>query len=116
MRPFSSLVGLAAALAVLSLVFRFIEKRWIWRRRERVDFVWWFLTPFFSRIAAFGAMLAVGAALALTHRPVGAPWFRAQPLAMQGIEVLVIVDLTGYWIHRAFHRRPLWRIHAVHHS
>ena len=113
MRPFPSLIGLAAAFAVLSLIFRLVEKRWAWRR---VDVVWWFVTPFFSRVAALGAIMAAGVALAITRRPVGAPWFRAQPLALQMIEVLLATDLAGYWIHRAFHRRPLWRIHAVHHS
>ena len=46
-----SLAGLAAALVVLSLVFRLIERRWAWRR---VDVVWWFVTPFFYRLAALG--------------------------------------------------------------
>jgi sterol desaturase/sphingolipid hydroxylase (fatty acid hydroxylase superfamily) len=73
-------------------------------------------TPFFSRLAALGAVITAGIALAIVRRPVGAPWFRAQPLALQILEVLVATDLTGYWIHRAFHKRPLWRIHAVHHS
>ena len=116
MRPSPSLVGLAAALVVLSAVFRLIERRWVWRRGRRVDFLWWFVTPFFSRAAAFAAVVAAGVALAVTRRPIGAPWFRGQPIALQAIEVLVITDLAGYWIHRAFHRKPLWRIHAVHHS
>lgn len=30
---------------------------------------------------------------------------------------LLVLDLVGYWLHRAFHAIPwLWRIHAVHHS
>jgi lathosterol oxidase len=39
------------------------------------------------------------------------------PLPAQFLAVLVLADLTQYWIHRAFHRIPfLWRLHAVHHS
>jgi sterol desaturase/sphingolipid hydroxylase (fatty acid hydroxylase superfamily) len=113
MRPLPSLAELAIAFAVLGLLFRLVEKRWAWRR---VDVVWWFVTPFFSRLAALGAVVTAGVALAVTRRPVGAPWFRAQPLWLQAIEVLITTDFLGYWIHRAFHRRPLWRIHAVHHS
>lgn len=30
--------------------------------------------------------------------------------------LLVVGDLLAYWLHRAFHVRPLWRFHAVHHS
>ncbi len=42
---------------------------------------------------------------------------RQQPLALQALEILVLADLTQYWIHRAFHGVPwLWRFHAIHHS
>jgi sterol desaturase/sphingolipid hydroxylase (fatty acid hydroxylase superfamily) len=41
----------------------------------------------------------------------------ALPLWVQFIAIVVVSDLTQYWIHRAFHTVPaLWRIHAVHHS
>ncbi|HET6618601.1 MAG TPA: sterol desaturase family protein [Dongiaceae bacterium] len=41
----------------------------------------------------------------------------AQPLLLQFLEIVVVTDLTQYWVHRAFHRVPaLWRFHAVHHS
>lgn len=40
-----------------------------------------------------------------------------QPLVLQFIEILIIVDFFSYWIHRFMHKVPsLWRIHAVHHS
>jgi lathosterol oxidase len=39
------------------------------------------------------------------------------PLPVQFLAVLLLADLTQYWIHRCFHRLPfLWRLHAVHHS
>jgi sterol desaturase/sphingolipid hydroxylase (fatty acid hydroxylase superfamily) len=42
---------------------------------------------------------------------------RDQPGWIQFLEVVLVADLTQYWIHRAFHRVPfLWRFHAVHHS
>jgi sterol desaturase/sphingolipid hydroxylase (fatty acid hydroxylase superfamily) len=41
----------------------------------------------------------------------------AQPLWLQFIEILAFVDLTSYWVHRAFHQVPwLWNFHAIHHS
>lgn len=41
----------------------------------------------------------------------------AQPLWLQFIEILFVVDFFSYWIHRALHEVPaLWKIHAVHHS
>ncbi|MFZ5468638.1 MAG: sterol desaturase family protein [Myxococcota bacterium] len=39
------------------------------------------------------------------------------PVAVQVLAVLLLADLTQYWVHRAFHRVPLlWRFHAIHHS
>jgi lathosterol oxidase len=42
---------------------------------------------------------------------------RGQPIALQLLEIVLVADLTQYWVHRAFHSVPwLWRVHAVHHS
>jgi sterol desaturase/sphingolipid hydroxylase (fatty acid hydroxylase superfamily) len=40
----------------------------------------------------------------------------SQGLWLQALAILVIGDFIGYWVHRAFHWGPLWRIHVVHHS
>ena len=40
----------------------------------------------------------------------------SQPLWLQAVELLLIGDLIAYWMHRAFHRRGLWKFHAIHHS
>jgi sterol desaturase/sphingolipid hydroxylase (fatty acid hydroxylase superfamily) len=124
MRPTPNLLGLAIALLVLSALFGLLELRFaarprqsIWRRERTTDFVWWFLTPFFSRLAVIASVVALVLVGFNLQRPsFGAPWFHHQPLFVQAIETLVLSDLLGYWSHRAFHRRPLWRIHAVHHS
>lgn len=40
-----------------------------------------------------------------------------QPLWLQVLEIMLLADVTQYWLHRAFHRIPaLWPFHAVHHS
>lgn len=44
-------------------------------------------------------------------------WVSAQPLWLQFLAILAVVDFGTYWIHRAMHEIPaLWRVHAVHHS
>ncbi|SFL95064.1 sterol desaturase family protein [Marinobacter zhejiangensis] len=44
-------------------------------------------------------------------------WVSAQPIWLQFIAILLVVDFGTYWIHRAMHEIPaLWKIHAVHHS
>ncbi len=39
-----------------------------------------------------------------------------QPLWLQTLEIIIVGDFIGYWVHRAFHYGQLWRFHAVHHS
>jgi sterol desaturase/sphingolipid hydroxylase (fatty acid hydroxylase superfamily) len=41
----------------------------------------------------------------------------SQPIWLQVIEIMILTDLTQYWVHRVFHRVPfLWGFHSVHHS
>ena len=103
------------ALLVLAGVFALIERRRtvaIWRRERRVDLLWWFFTPLVSRTLTFLATAAAVILLGLHARP----WFAGQPRALQFLEALLAADLIGYASHRLFHRRPLWRFHAIHHS
>lgn len=55
----------------------------------------------------------------ITHLPNNpiVPIIQAQPIWLQFIELLIVVDFTTYWLHRAMHEVPLlWRFHAIHHS
>ncbi len=38
------------------------------------------------------------------------------PSAVKILAALILGDLSLYWVHRAMHRRLLWRTHAFHHS
>lgn len=103
---------IAIALAIGATFFALLERRWVVRWSRRVDIAYWFLNPFVSRpLAALAAGL-----LFLALGRTGSTWFSSQPLPLQWIEVLIGSDLSGYWSHRLFHRHPLWRFHAIHHS
>lgn len=55
----------------------------------------------------------------ITHIPNNpiVPLVQAQPIWLQFIELLIVVDFTTYWLHRAMHEvNFLWRFHAIHHS
>ena len=44
-------------------------------------------------------------------------WVASMPFVLQFFGVLIVADLTQYWVHRLFHSIPfLWCFHAVHHS
>jgi sterol desaturase/sphingolipid hydroxylase (fatty acid hydroxylase superfamily) len=40
----------------------------------------------------------------------------AQPVWLQAVEIYLLADFLGYWIHRLFHTGAWWPFHAVHHS
>ena len=44
------------------------------------------------------------------------PAIRGLPLGLQLALLLVATDFAQYWLHRGFHARRLWPIHAIHHS
>ncbi len=117
-------MGSAIALLLLSVVFGLLERRFaalprtsIWRRERLVDFLYWFFTPLVTRaISSALAGVAFFILARLTGRGLGSSWFASQPTPLQWIEVLIGGDLIGYAVHRLFHRQPLWRLHAIHHS
>ena len=118
-------VALGAAFTVLSLFCSCNPGRPWWRKRELLtDLCYWFVIPLFARYLRIG-LLVLGAAILFGitsaeglvafyddgHGPLS-----QLPLWLQAVIFLVGSDLMMYWIHRAFHRVPLWRYHAVHHS
>lgn len=143
MKPLSP-VGIVVGFAVLSTLFAVLEglfrtreRRPWWRRKDvRTDLAWWVATPFLSRAMTLVALVVtVGIVVLSTGRSVASiraetdaggfpdlgvlglgPTLRAWPLGVQVLVGLLLVDLLGYAMHRAFHRRPLWPLHAVHHS
>jgi sterol desaturase/sphingolipid hydroxylase (fatty acid hydroxylase superfamily) len=123
MRHPPTLAALAIAFLIAALIFGVLE-RWfhalppksIWRRERRVDILYWFFTPLVTRTIGLVAIAIAFALLALIAPRVGPTWFSRQPLAAQAIETIVAADFFGYWSHRLFHKRALWRFHAIHHS
>jgi sterol desaturase/sphingolipid hydroxylase (fatty acid hydroxylase superfamily) len=119
------LIALGAAFAVLSLFWACNPGRHWWQRRDAVtDLCYWIIIPLFARYLRIG-LLVIGAAMLFGitgadglvafyengHGPLA-----QLPLAVQGALFLVGSDFLNYWIHRGFHRRAMWKYHAVHHS
>lgn len=128
-------VGFLFVFLLLTIVFSVLE--WLfpsipgqkrWRRGAGTDLIYWFVTPFIFKpisklitaIALFIlAILLKGghdrasilAWIEQGHGPLG-----RLPPGLQGLLALMAADFAGYWAHRAFHGKKLWRIHAVHHS
>jgi sterol desaturase/sphingolipid hydroxylase (fatty acid hydroxylase superfamily) len=144
MKGRATLVGLLVAFALLSALFAWLETRFrscdtplFFRRRDfPTDAGYWLFTPLvsrsFTRLAVGAALAALvwasGGSLAALRDSVAAgrvpelgwraghAWLGGLPFALQLLLGLALADGLSYWMHRAFHARPLWGLHAVHHS
>ena len=125
-----TLARVAIGLVIFAAIFAVLETFWPAnpgqpRRRPdvRTDLAYWFLTPLvtkaITRALIYGVFVAAAVVLG---KQIVQQWLHPsgpiarQPAWLQAIEIVFVGDLIGYWIHRLFHRRPLWPFHAVHHS
>jgi sterol desaturase/sphingolipid hydroxylase (fatty acid hydroxylase superfamily) len=121
------LVVLAAVFGVLEAWQPAIAGQSRWRRGFGVDVVWWFVTPLVTKsIARVAIVLALVVAALLSGVTIDQAHLQAflapkpaiarLPWAAQLLAFLLLGDLLAYLTHRLLHARPLWRVHAVHHS
>lgn len=90
------------------------------------DALWWCFTPLVVKVVSrtlvlLPLLLLVGLGVASVEglrarEYAGFGPVARQPVWLQVIEVYLLADLLGYWIHRVFHGRLGWPFHAVHHS
>lgn len=130
-----SLAGVVAGFLLLGALLWPLEKTWpairgqkVRRRGFGTDVTYWLFTPLvtkvITRVAVVVALvpLVMLAGIPLDREHVQAFFahpgraVQRQPVALQILEVLLLGDFIGYWVHRFFHGRRLWRFHAVHHG
>src|SRR5262245_50119845 len=118
-------IGLGAAFTLLTFLWACNPGYPWWRKRALfTDLCYWFFVPLFARylrigLLVFGAAVLFGITSAQGlvefyddgHGPLA-----RLPLWSQAAIFLIGSDFMLYWVHRAFHRPPLWKYHAVHHS
>ncbi len=125
------LLGLSIAFLILTLLFWAVEFVWPSIRAQRkfrrgfgVDVIYWFFTPLVTKaIGQFAVLLALvplflllGWNLEKETVAAGFGPLIELPVWLQAVLIVVVGDFIGYWSHRWFHSRPLWKYHAVHHS
>jgi sterol desaturase/sphingolipid hydroxylase (fatty acid hydroxylase superfamily) len=121
--------GIAVAFVVLTALFWVLQRIWPSIRGQRTiragfvtDCLYWVWTGIATR-----GMSAVAVALTLLPLALlygtdlhgllqGHGFLARQKLWLQAVAIFTAGDFLGYWQHRLFHRRPLWRFHAIHHS
>jgi sterol desaturase/sphingolipid hydroxylase (fatty acid hydroxylase superfamily) len=112
-----NVIGYSVVFVPIERLFPLYPKQSMFRRQWRVDLIYFAVSA-----------LAVQVTTLLTMRPAMVlfdwarnPWINANvqrlPFIAHFILILVLSDLTQYWVHRMFHVIPaLWRFHQIHHS
>ena len=107
-----------SGLAILLLEMRFPERAdWQPRLADIKADIAFMAVVQIALPRALAALMVIALA-GWTHARTPSDWWPHQlPLAIQVILIVLIVDFTRYWLHRACHRYILlWRLHEVHHS
>lgn len=111
-------------LIILALVFIPLEGFFAKNKEQKILRIGWVTDMkyfMFSHIGIqlFSFLTVMPIQYWITHIPSNpiVPWVQAQPIWLQFIELLIVVDFTTYWLHRAMHEIDFfWRFHAIHHS
>jgi sterol desaturase/sphingolipid hydroxylase (fatty acid hydroxylase superfamily) len=122
--PFLGLDWFLLNLIIYSVVFIPLERLFarlpdqpIFRRGWRTDLAYFFVSALLIQVTT---ILTLKPAMVFFHwaaHPGLQARIAAQPFALQFLGILVLTDLTQYWVHRLFHTVPvLWRFHSIHHS
>jgi len=118
-------IALAAVFTILTWLWACNPGRPWWRKADLItDLCYWFIIPVVARFLRIGLLVAGAALLVGITTADGLVAFYDNghgpladlPLAVQMVIFLVVSDLLLYGTHRLFHRRTLWKYHAVHHS
>jgi sterol desaturase/sphingolipid hydroxylase (fatty acid hydroxylase superfamily) len=107
----------AALLTPLEILLPAHGAQKLLRRGIGIDLVFLALNPMVIALLVPGILIGFGSTFAWIVPTGLRETLRAQPSWAQLVEILLLGELSGYWIHRASHAVPfLWRFHSLHHS
>jgi sterol desaturase/sphingolipid hydroxylase (fatty acid hydroxylase superfamily) len=110
------LLVLAFIFVPIEALFPLREQR-VLREGWQTDLKHFFVSHAGVQLLSFSALIPVQVLFAWTVHLDFQRAVAAQPLWLQFVEIILVVDFATYWIHRAFHQVPwLWNFHAIHHS
>jgi len=101
----------------LERLFGLRTEQSIFRSDWRQDLSYFLINSLLVQSLTFLSLTPASEIVAHTHWTDMRTAIASQPIWLQIIEIMVLTDLTQYWVHRLFHRIPfLWGFHSVHHS
>ncbi len=111
-------------IALLGVLFVPLERMFakrteqpVFRMAWREDLFYFLINSLLVQSLTYLSLTPATTLAAITDWGTLRTFMASQPLWLQFLEIIIVTDLTQYWVHRVFHRMPaLWRFHAVHHS
>ena len=101
----------------LERIFGRLTEQPVFRFEWREDLLYFLINSLLVQSLTFLSLAPATAVVTHTAWTDLRAFMASQPIWLQVIEIMVLTDLTQYWVHRVFHRLPfLWKFHAVHHS
>jgi len=112
-----NLIGYSAVFIPLERLFARRPEQPIFRSGWRTDLTYFFVSSLLVQVTTLLTMRPAMVFFQWAANPGLQAWVAKNPFVLQFAGILVLTDLTQYWVHRSFHSIPtLWRFHAVHHS
>jgi sterol desaturase/sphingolipid hydroxylase (fatty acid hydroxylase superfamily) len=122
--PFLGLDWFLLNLIVYSVIFIPLERLFarlpeqgIFRPSWRTDLTYFFVSALLVQLTTILTLKPAMVLFDWAVIPGVQQIIRGLPGIAEFILLIVVADVTQYWVHRAFHSVPaLWRFHAIHHS
>jgi sterol desaturase/sphingolipid hydroxylase (fatty acid hydroxylase superfamily) len=118
------LAGLAVLFTVLAKIFPCNPEQPMRRKDALTDVLYFFIAPILNR---FAYVIFIGAGvyfIFLGHPPEDIATYMKNgfgplatlPIFVQTAIMFIVSDILLYWLHRGFHKKKMWKFHAIHHS
>jgi len=112
-----NLLLLALIFVPMERLFARLKDQKTLRPNWTTDLAHFFSSHLLIQVTAFLTLLPATVFFRWLVNPKVQEFVAAQPAVLQFMEIVLLADMTEYWVHRLFHKVPfLWRFHAIHHS
>ena len=118
------LIGFSIAFTLLARLMPCNPGQPVIREGITADVLYWFVMPALNQFVRL-LYIGFGAAIIFYGQPRDAIMHYLQngygplaalPIWVQAALILIVSDIILYGTHRWFHKQPMWRFHAIHHS
>jgi sterol desaturase/sphingolipid hydroxylase (fatty acid hydroxylase superfamily) len=112
-----NVIGYSAVFVPLERLFPLRPDQGIFRPQWRVDLIYFAISALIVQVMTILTLKPAMILFDWARNPRLTQLAKSLPFPIQFLLILVLSDLTQYWVHRLFHVIPvLWRFHAIHHS